>query len=84
MNNEHANKRILARGCDPIASQQAAQVLPSLMGNPEYVATSNDEEFINKLKHEKCQWYFSPLGLVALMPSINLFPAIINKLKAGV
>ncbi|KGJ91001.1 hypothetical protein [Colwellia psychrerythraea] len=52
MNNEHTNKRILARGCDPVASQQAAQALPPLMGNPEYVATSDDVEFIDKLKNE--------------------------------
>lgn len=61
MNNDHSNKRILARGCDPIASHQAAQALPPLLGNPEYVATTNDVDFIEKLNNEK--WsvvFFAP------------------------
>jgi hypothetical protein len=48
MNN--ANKSILARGCDPIASLGASKMLPPLMGNPEYVPTTTDEEFIEQLK----------------------------------
>jgi hypothetical protein len=61
MQQDHSNKRILARGCDPVASQNAAKALPALMGNPEYVATSNDAEFIEKLNSEK--WsvvFFAP------------------------
>lgn len=58
---DHSKKRILARGCDPVASQQAARALPPLMGNPEYVATSNDIEFIEKLNTQS--WsvvFFAP------------------------
>ena len=58
---DHSNKRILARGCDPIASKHAALALPPLLGNPEYIATTNDEEFIEKLTQEK--WsviFFAP------------------------
>lgn len=61
MNTQHTNKRILARGCDPIASHQAAQALPPLLGNPEYVATTDDADFIDKLNKEK--WsviFFAP------------------------
>lgn len=61
MNLDHSNKRILARGCDPLASQHAAHTLPPLMGNPEYVATTDDADFINKLTGET--WsvvYFAP------------------------
>ncbi|NRB41904.1 MAG: hypothetical protein HRU20_26095, partial [Pseudomonadales bacterium] len=61
MNLDHSNKRILARGCDPVASRMAAQALPPLMGNPEYVPTSDDADFIEKLTHEK--WsvvFFAP------------------------
>jgi len=61
MNIDHSNKRILARGCDPVASQMAAQALPPLMGNPEYVPTSDDADFIEKLNSEK--WsvvFFAP------------------------
>jgi hypothetical protein len=52
MNSDHSNKRILARGCDPLASHQAAKALPALLGNPEYVATTEDADFINKLNNE--------------------------------
>lgn len=52
MNLDNTNKRILARGCDPIASRHAAQVFPPLLGNPEYVATTDDNDFIEKLTHE--------------------------------
>ena len=58
---DNSNKSILARGCDPYLSQSAAQFLPPMMGNPEYVASSNDNDFIEKLKSRK--WsviYFAP------------------------
>ncbi|NRB38101.1 MAG: hypothetical protein HRU20_06485 [Pseudomonadales bacterium] len=61
MNLDHSNKRILARGCDRVASELAAQALPPLMGNPEYVASCDDADFIEKLTHEK--WsvvFFAP------------------------
>jgi len=61
MTPDHSNKRILARGCDPLASQYAAHALPPLMGNPEYVATTDDTDFINKLTHETWSLvYFAP------------------------
>lgn len=48
MNN--SKKSILARGCDPIASLEAAKALPPLIGNPEYVPTTSDTDFIEQLK----------------------------------
>lgn len=58
---DNSNKSILARGCDPVASLGASKAIPPLIGNPEYVPTSDDAEFIELLKSRK--WsvvFFAP------------------------
>lgn len=58
---DHSLKRILARGCDPTMTQEFGKMVPALIGNPEYVGTSTDEEFLHKIKTE--QWsvvFFAP------------------------
>lgn len=58
---DNSNKRILARGCDPVLSSNFARIAPSLTGNAEYVPTTDDDTFIKKLTEEK--WsviYFAP------------------------
>ena len=58
---DNSKKSILARGCDPYASLQASKALPPLMGNPEYVPTTDDADFIEQL--ESRQWsviFFAP------------------------
>ena len=58
---DHSNKTILARGCDPTLSAWATKALPPQIGNPKYVATTNDVDFVAKLKER--QWsvvYFAP------------------------
>lgn len=47
---DNSRKSILARGCDPCASAEAARAIPQLIGNPEYVPTTTDEDFIEKLR----------------------------------
>ena len=47
---DNSRKSILARGCDPIASLEASRAIPPLIGNPEYVSTTNDEEFVENLQ----------------------------------
>ena len=47
---DNSRKSILARGCDPFASLQASKAIPPLIGNPEYVPTTNDADFIEKLR----------------------------------
>ncbi|MGH1363997.1 MAG: hypothetical protein ACRBF0_10600 [Calditrichia bacterium] len=47
---DNTRKSILARGCDPFASLEASKTIPPLVGNPEYVPTTNDADFIEKLK----------------------------------
>lgn len=58
---DHSKKRILARGCDPQLSREFARIAPSLLSNAEYVPTTDDVEFVEKLKSQK--WsvvYFAP------------------------
>ena len=46
---DNSTKSILARGCDPVASLHASKAIPPLIGNPEYIATTSDADFIEKL-----------------------------------
>lgn len=58
---DNTRKSILARGCDPRASYEASRAIPPLLGNPEYVPTTNDEDFIEKLQSR--EWsvvFFAP------------------------
>lgn len=58
---DNSRKSILARGCDPNASLWASTALPPLMGNPQYVPTTDDADFVEKLKSR--EWsvvYFAP------------------------
>ena len=57
----NTNKTILARGCDPVMSLNASKAIPPLIGNPEYVPTTNDVDFIKQLESKK--WsviFFAP------------------------
>ncbi|MEM7092614.1 MAG: pirin-like C-terminal cupin domain-containing protein [Actinomycetota bacterium] len=56
-----ASKRILARACDPLMAARAASAIPELLGGPDYVAATDDDDFIDRLRNE--QWsivYFAP------------------------
>ena len=58
---DNSRKSILARGCDPLLSLQFSKVAPQLLGNVEYVPTTNDIEFVEQLKSR--DWsviYFAP------------------------
>lgn len=58
---DNSKKSILARGCDPVLSARFAKIVPPMIGNAEYVPTTDDSDFINKLKSRK--WsviYFAP------------------------
>ena len=51
--NDNSNKSVLARGCDPIMAQRAIELIPPLIGNPEMVAVTNDDDFIKELQRKK-------------------------------
>lgn len=58
---DNANKSILARGCDPVMSLRASKDIPKLIGNPEYVPTTDDADFVKQLESRK--WsvvFFAP------------------------
>ena len=58
---DNSNKSILARGCDPQLSLRFSKIVPPLIGNATYIPTTDDTDFINKLKSQK--WsviYFAP------------------------
>lgn len=58
---DHTGQRILARACDPVMAARAARAIPPLLGGPEYVATTTDDDFVARLNSER--WsvvYFAP------------------------
>ena len=50
---DNSNKSILARGCDPEMGRRAVELLPPILGNPEMVAVTNDDDFIRELHRKK-------------------------------
>ena len=50
---DNSNKSILIRGCDPEMGRRAIKLLTPVLGNPEMVATTNDDEFITELQKKK-------------------------------
>ena len=77
----HSNKSILARGCDPIASQQASKAIPPLIGNPEYVPTTNDADFIEQLKSRKWSVVFFAPGACRFSAARRPIPGGISETK---
>ena len=58
---DNSGKSILARGCDPVMAQRASQMVPPQLGNPNFVACTNDDDFLEKLSAQK--WnvvFFAP------------------------
>ena len=50
---DNSNKSILVRGCDPVMGRRAIELIPPMLGNPEMVAVTNDDDFIRELKRKK-------------------------------
>ena len=58
---DNSNKSILSRGCDPEMGRRAIKLLPPVLGNPEMVSVTNDDDFITELQRKK--WsviFFAP------------------------
>ena len=58
---DNSNKSILIRGCDPEMGRRAIKLLPPVLGNPEMVSITNDDDFITELQRKK--WsviFFAP------------------------
>ena len=50
---DNSNKSILARGCDPVMGRRAIELLSPILGNPEMLSVTNDDDFIIELKRKK-------------------------------
>ena len=50
---DNSNKSILARGCDPEMGRRAIKLLHPVLGNPEMVSVTNDDDFITELQRKK-------------------------------
>lgn len=58
---DYSKKTILARACDPNAAKQFAKIISPLIGDAVYVPSTDDNDFIQKLKSQK--WsviFFAP------------------------
>ena len=50
---DNSNKSILVRGCDPEMGRRAIELLPPVLGNPEMVSVTNDDDLIIELQKKK-------------------------------
>ena len=50
---DNSNKSILIRGCDPEMGRRAIELLTPVLGNPEMVSVTNDDDFIKELQRKK-------------------------------
>ena len=51
--NDSSNMSILARGCVPLMGKRAIELILPMIGNPEMVAVTNDDDFIRELHRKK-------------------------------
>ena len=59
---DNSNKSILIRGCDPEMGRRAIELLTPVLGNPEMVSVTNDDDFIKELQKKK--WSVIQLSLI--------------------
>ena len=50
---DNSNKSILIRGCDPEMGRRAIELLTPVLGYPEMVSVTNDDDFISELQKKK-------------------------------
>jgi len=50
---DNSKKSILIRGCDPEMGRRAIELLSPILGNPEMLSVTNDDDFIIELKRKK-------------------------------
>ena len=63
---DKSKKSILARACDPLTSLRFAKMIPELIGNAEYVPTTDDTDFIKQLESQKWSVIFFAPGACRL------------------
>ena len=50
---DNSKKSILARGCDPEMGRRAIELMTPVLGHPEMISVTNDDDFIKELKRKK-------------------------------
>ena len=50
---DNSSKSILIRGCDPDMGRRAIELLTPVLGYPEMVSVTNDDDFISELQKKK-------------------------------
>ncbi len=73
---DHSKKSILARGCDPVISLRFSKIAPPLLGNAEYIPTTDDTDFIEKLESRK--W-----SVVFFAPGACRFSSVARPIPGG-
>ena len=66
----------MARGCDPVTSLEFSKIIAPLIGNAEYVSTTDDSDFVEKLRSEK--W-----SIVFFAPGACRFSAVKQAIPGG-
>ena len=62
MGGDASNKWLIGRGCDPVMARQSMGMIPPMLGNVNYIATSDDDTFFVKLKERKYDVVFFAPG----------------------
>ena len=84
---DNSNKSILVRGCDPEMGRRAIKLLPTVLGNPEMVSITNDDDFITHFNFRKdvqiegigkCTISFPEMSNVSCECHLNLNPQIVR------
>lgn len=80
-----SKKWLIGRGCDPVMAQQSIEMIPPMLGNVNYVATSDDDTFFTKLKERKydvvffapgaCRWSKAKQPIPVFYPTFFIFLA---------
>ena len=63
---DNSTKSILTRGCDPEMGKRAIKLLKPLLGNPEMVAATDDNNFVELIKSRKWSVVFFAPGACRL------------------
>ena len=72
----NSNKSLLSRGCDPEMARRATEIFPTILGNPEMVAVTNDDDFIAELQRKK--W-----SVILFAPGACRYDAVKSPIPGG-
>ena len=81
---DNSNKSILIRGCDPEMGRRAIELLTPVLGNPEMVSVTNDDDFITELQKKSGQLFILHQAHVGTIQQNHPFQVVVHKRKVGV